>query len=41
MKGLEFANAPIVWIFAATIVALVNFQAFKFFIKRRSCRLLF
>lgn len=30
MTGLEFANTPIVWIFASSIIALVIFQAIKF-----------
>lgn len=30
MSGLEFANSPVVWIFASAIIALVIFQAIKF-----------
>src|SRR5699024_11479176 len=30
MSGMDFANSPVVWIFASAIVALVIFQAVKF-----------
>ncbi len=30
MTGMEFANSPVVWIFASAIIVLVIFQAIKF-----------
>lgn len=30
MTGMEFANHPVIWIFASAIIVLVIFQAFKF-----------
>lgn len=30
MTGMEFANHPVIWIFASAIIVLVVFQAFKF-----------
>lgn len=30
MTGMEFANHPVVWIFASAIIVVVMFQAFKF-----------
>ena len=30
MTGMDFANSPVIWIFASAIIVLVIFQAFKF-----------